>query len=386
MAMTAFALTHSLRSLGAQKHIRRIVRCLLACASACLVLLACTSCVNQHPETAAGVPAEDRLIATSPAVAAICDKLDLNLIGIPKTAFALPERYADVPVIGPPMGPDMELVAKLHPSYLLSPLSLQNDLLPRYIAIGKPSIFLDLNSVDGLYNSLTYVGNKFNRSAQAHQLVEQYHQFMNAYQRSISGKKRPRVLLLMGVPGSYIVATPHSYVGSLVALAGGENVYSDSDELFLNANTEDMLARDPDIILRTSHALPDDVMAMFAQEFSTNDIWKHFRAVKEHRVYDLAYDRFGMSATFAYPQALFDLRTIFYEHVHGSSGNQAHVFDTHANGEGAQANGNAPAPANGNANVPANGNAPAPANGNAPAPANGAAVLSDTPTTHKGGN
>ena len=30
--------------------------------------------------------------------------------------------------------------------------------------------------------------------------------------------------LLMGLPGSYIIATENSYVGSLVALAGGENV------------------------------------------------------------------------------------------------------------------------------------------------------------------
>lgn len=359
--MTVFDCIPNMHTTSVHKQIRSVWYRVVAFCCACFIALACTSCVNQHPETAAGVPAEDRLIATSPAVAAMCDKLDLNLIGIPKTAFTLPERYADLPVIGPPMGPDMELVAKLHPSYLLSPLSLQNDLLPRYIAIGKPSIFVDLNSVDGLYDSLMYLGNKFDRRAQAQQLVEQYHQFMNTYQQSIAGKLRPRVLLLMGVPGSYIVATPHSYVGSLVALAGGENVYSDSDELFLNANTEDMLARDPDIILRTSHALPDEVMAMFAQEFSTNDIWKHFRAVKEQRVYDLAYDRFGMSATFAYPQALFDLRAIFYEHAHGTSGNQAKVLDAQPRGTNAQADGTA-------------------------SPANGADISPHTDRTLKGGN
>ena len=129
----------------------------------------------------------------------------------------------------------------------------------------------------------------------------------------------------------------------------------------MNANTEDMLARDPDIILRTSHALPDEVMAMFAQEFSTNDIWKHFRAVKEQRVYDLAYDRFGMSATFAYPQALFDLRAIFYEHAHGTSGNQAKVLDAQPRGTNAQADGTA-------------------------SPANGADISPHTDRTLKGGN
>lgn len=55
----------------------------------------------------------------------------------------------------------------------------------------------------------------------------------------------------MGLPGSYIVATDNSYVGSLVKLAGGTNVYGDGGgEEFLTANTEDMQTKDPDIILR----------------------------------------------------------------------------------------------------------------------------------------
>ena len=61
----------------------------------------------------------------------------------------------------------------------------------------------------------------------------------------------------MGLPGSYIIATENSYVGSLVALAGGENVYTDTDQEFLTVNTEDMKTKEPDIILRAAHALPD---------------------------------------------------------------------------------------------------------------------------------
>lgn len=74
-----------------------------------------------------------------------------------------------------------------------------------------------------------------------------------------------------------------------------------------------MLQKDPDIILRTAHALPDQVMEMFKKDFATNDIWKHFRAVKEGKVYDLSYKRFGMSAKFNYKEALDDLEEIFYE-------------------------------------------------------------------------
>ena len=92
----------------------------------------------------------------------------------------------------------------------------------------------------------------------------------------------------MGLPGSYIVATDNSYVGSLVKLAGGTNVYGDGDgQEFLNANTEDMKLKEPDIILRAAHALPEDVTKMFNDEFSSNDIWKHFKAVENSTAYTI---------------------------------------------------------------------------------------------------
>ena len=51
---------------------------------------------------------------------------------------------------------------------------------------------------------------------------------------------------------------------------------------------------------------------MFNKDFAENDIWQHFDAVKNGRVYDLTYEYFGMSATFKYPQALEELQPILY--------------------------------------------------------------------------
>ena len=42
-----------------------------------------------------------------------------------------------------------------------------------------------------------------------------------------------------------------------------------------------MKKKEPDIIVRAAHALPDQVTKMFNEDFETNDIWKHFDAVKE---------------------------------------------------------------------------------------------------------
>ena len=60
------------------------------------------------------------------------------------------------------------------------------------------------------------------------------------------------------------------------------------------------------------NALPDQVVEMFNKDFAENDIWQHFDAVKNGRVYDLTYEYFGMSATFKYPEALEELQPILY--------------------------------------------------------------------------
>nr|WP_235899506.1 heme ABC transporter substrate-binding protein IsdE [Suipraeoptans intestinalis] len=210
------------------------------------------------------------------------------------------------------MSPDMETVASLDPDWILSPISLQGDLQPKYEAIDTDWAFLNLRSVPGMYRSIQELGEIFDRKEQAQKLVDEFAKFYKEYKEKNRGKDRPKVMILMGLPGSYIIATPNSYVGSLVELAGGENVYSDEEQEFLTVNTEDMKTKEPDIILRAAHALPDQVVEMFQKDFAENDIWQHFEAVKNGRVYDLTYEYFGMSATFRYPQALEELQPILY--------------------------------------------------------------------------
>ena len=256
--------------------------------------------------------AEPRIIATSPAVAEICDRLELDLVGVCSSSSSIPERYEEITQVGAAMSPDMEIVSGLSPDWILSPSSLQSDLQPKYETIDTDWAFLNLRSVQGMYRSIQELGEIFDREEQAETQIKEFKDFYETYQKEQEGKTHPRVMILMGLPGSYIIATENSYVGSLVALAGGENVYEGSTEEFLTVNTEDMKNKEPDIILRTAHALPDQVMEMFNEDFATNDIWKHFSAVKNNRVYDLTYEYFGMSANFSYPDALQELQEILY--------------------------------------------------------------------------
>lgn len=287
------------------KGLKRI--CILA---SCFLL---TGCAVKPSENGQG--GSQRIVATSVATCEILDRLSVDhVVGIPETqSYQVPKRYEKAEMIGSPMAPNMEIVKSLAPTIILSPNSLEGELKPKYDAIKTESYFLDLKSVDGMYRSIEELGKRFGKETEAKKLVDEFESYKANFFQDIKEKEAPNVLILMGLPGSYVVATENSYVGSLVKMAGANNVYGDGEgQDFVNVNTEDMLKKDPDLILRTSHAMPEQVKAMFSEEFKTNDIWKHFRAVQEEKVYDLDHEKFGMSATFRYPEALEELKPILF--------------------------------------------------------------------------
>ncbi len=256
---------------------------------------------------------EIRIICTSVALCDILDKLDLDLVGVPQSSIKLSDRYNDITRVGLPMTPDMEIVKHLKPTDVISPNSLQYDLKPQYESIKVPYTFVNLMSVEGMFKSIQQLGERYDRNEEAEALVNDYNSFISEYSKNIEGKKKPRVLILMGLPGAYMVATEKSYIGNLVKLAGGENVFGSDEGAFLNMNTEAIAATDPDVILRAAHGLPDEAKKMFAKEFEENDIWKHFRAVQEDKVYDLDYKIFNMSASLTYKEGLNKLYEILFE-------------------------------------------------------------------------
>src|SRR5699024_8058595 len=97
---------------------------------------------------------EDRIVATSVALREIMDKLELDLVGIPTSYKDLPERYAEAEEVGNPMEPDMEIIKSLQPTDVLSVTTLQSDLEDAFEKADIPVTFIDLESVEGMYDAI----------------------------------------------------------------------------------------------------------------------------------------------------------------------------------------------------------------------------------------
>lgn len=255
---------------------------------------------------------DDRIVSTTVAITEFLEELDLNAVGVPTTYKELPKRFDDATEVGNAMSPDLEIVLSLEPTDVLSVTNLQEDLEESFNEYDIPANFLDLDTVDGMFSEIKNLGEKYNRSEEANEIVSSFDKKMDEVEETVKDKESPTVLILMGVPGSYIVGTENSYIGDLVKRAGGENAVKDEEQDFISANTEYLQQLDADIILRAVHGAPDDVREMFDEEFEQNDIWKHFKAVKNDSVYDLEETLFGTTANLAVEEAMDELLEILY--------------------------------------------------------------------------
>ena len=257
----------------------------------------------------------DRIIATTVALTEIMDALELDLVGIPSSYKDLPERYVGVQEVGNPMSPDMEIILSLKPTEVLSVTTLQYDLEPLFANRGIQMTYVNLESIEAMHREILALGERFDRKAQAEAIVRRFERKVAEIQEKVKGREAPTVLILLGVPGSYLVATENSYIGDLVRLAGGKNVIVGEEAEYLASNTEYLHQANPDVILRAAHGMPEEVVKMFDEEIRTNDVWKHFNAVKNGRVYDLEEELFGTTGNLAAVEALEVLEQYLYPDV-----------------------------------------------------------------------
>ncbi|MED3794521.1 heme ABC transporter substrate-binding protein IsdE [Niallia alba] len=283
----------------------------------CLLLLVSCSLNTQAEIEKKQVEANeenDKIVATTLAITEIMDALNLDLIGIPTTQYDIPARYKNVTEVGNPMSPDMEIIQSLQPTDVLSVTTLEYDLKDSFDQMNLSAQFLKLDSVENMLDTIIELGNKYERMTEAAELRSSIEKKMESIKKQTEQEKTPTVLILLGVPGgSYLVATENSYVGNLVEVVGGKNAVTGQSAEYISANTEYLQQTNADVILRLSHGVPEQVAEEFQKEFSENDIWKHFNAVKNNRVFDLQEPIFATTANLNINEAMDQLVEMLYE-------------------------------------------------------------------------
>ncbi|MEN3042864.1 MAG: heme ABC transporter substrate-binding protein IsdE [Fervidobacterium sp.] len=253
-----------------------------------------------------------RVIAGTVAISEILSKLSVNVIAVPTTNYELPKEFQNLPRIGNPMKPDLEILKSLKPDLFVSDASLESS-LKNYLDDNKiPYKFVKLNSIEDLKFTISELGKLLGKNSEAQKLLAELNVKEAKILASIKGQRKPKVMIIFGAPGNFMLATDKSFVGSLVKKLGGINVVK-SENAYVPINLETLLISQPDVILRFSHADPRTVWELFEKEFSENKIWNSFEAVKNGKVYNLEPEYFGVSAKLNAIDALEKLSKILFK-------------------------------------------------------------------------
>src|SRR5690625_4058453 len=136
---------------------------------------------------------DHRIIATTVALVEIMDELDLDLVGVPTSYKDLPERYADATEVGMAAEPDMEIIKSLQPTDVLSATTLdaEFDLATIFDDAKVPVTFVDMESVEGMYEGILDLGEKYDRIEIAEDIVDNFEEKISEIEERIQGQEPP---------------------------------------------------------------------------------------------------------------------------------------------------------------------------------------------------
>lgn len=287
------------------------ILCLISILMVTFSVIGCSSSeVDSSKEQATSKDEKQVVVATSVAITEILDRLGVEVSGVPQTSYELPESAKGATEVGSPMNPDMEIIKSLNPTDVICVDTLGSDFEKQFEENNINADFYNLSNVDGLKETIAALGEKFNKQDKANEILDEIKEVEDKV--NSNKKSDDKILVLFGAPGSVMVATDKSYIGNLVELAGGNNIFLNATSSFTQINLEEIIKLNPDKILVMTHAVPEAAKKSVEEELS-KDLWKNVNAVKNNDITYLENGYFGMSANLQIVEAVEKLGDILYE-------------------------------------------------------------------------
>ncbi|OZQ60502.1 iron-hydroxamate ABC transporter substrate-binding protein [Paenibacillus sp. VTT E-133280] len=254
------------------------------------------------------------IVALGNGEADIIIALGGTLVGKPTTSTPL-KGTEEVMQIGTAHEVDLEKIAYLKADAVLGNTQMNAKDIPAIEGIGAKMVLTQANSVADITKQIRLFGQMLKKESEAQQLSADIEAEVKAATTNRTGEK-PRVLLVYGAPGTYMVALPNSLGGNILELAGGDNIAADYPALqsypqYATLNTERVMEANPQIILIMTHGNGEEVQKGFEQEMRQNAAWSSIDAVVHNRVRVLPADLFGTNPGTRVTEALQLLVSLF---------------------------------------------------------------------------
>ena len=258
---------------------------------------------------------EVKVVSATVSATNVLAKLDAEVVGVPTTTQTLPAQYADLPEVGQAMSPDLEIVASLEPDLFIMDSNFQASVEESLSQYGLNTFFFETGSYSDFVNSIKQLGVEINREDEAKKLVNEIEASVTKALEK-KGDQSPTVAVIFGAGENFMLATDTSYLGDLVKTLGATNITSkldgDMSSAYVQFSLEQILAENPDYVLRFAHGNIEETAKMFDAAFDSNEAYQQLDAVKSGKVYDLDPTIFNVSANLEITTAIETLGEIFY--------------------------------------------------------------------------
>lgn len=186
-----------------------------------------------------------------------------------------PDEAREIPDVGPGLRPNVEAVLARRPDLVILYASEDNRAAAAQLAAaGVRTLALKIDSIGSFTRGARLLGLVTGQGAEATLVVDTVVRTLDRVRAATAGLERPTVFWHIW-DSPIITIGAGSYMSELVEIAGGRNVYADLLEPSASVAMEDIVRRDPSLVL----AGPDGARAM-----RESVAWRAVPAVRAGRI------------------------------------------------------------------------------------------------------
>lgn len=284
---------------------RRPLRALAALVAAALLLLTVSA--------AAQAQSSPRIVALTPFTANALAGLGVKPVGVGQQLgghikLAKGLKGAKELTLSHPLGPNLEELALLNPQLVLSAPTWRKG-TQGMKELGIRVVEIEPTKVDDVPRQTEFIGSLVGRRARAKQLADEQRRHIAAAKKK--AKRKPTVLLVLGVGRKPYAFLPSSWGGDLVKAAGGRLLTQglSGSGGFASISDEIVVKRNPDVIIAVPHGTPSNIPAI-TDYLRSNPAWKNTKAARNNRIY-VSTDNTMLQAWTSAAQSIYDVQTRF---------------------------------------------------------------------------
>jgi iron complex transport system substrate-binding protein len=229
----------------------------------------------------------ERIVSTAPSITETLFAMGLGPRVVGVTIYCkFPPEAEKLPKIGTLLKPDVEAILALKPDLVVVQRQ-PNHLTEQLARLHVSFVEVDSHNLDDIYTGARAVGKATGTEEAAERLIRGMQSQLRDIGRLTEGRPKPKVAFIVGHTAGrlegMVAGSATSYFSDLLNYGGGANVFSDVRVPYPKISLEEIIARDPDVIMELSgdtRPKQEEVLALWRSR-------GELKAVRAGRVYAL---------------------------------------------------------------------------------------------------